>query len=385
MNLFQRVVERFFTPHRPLPAGIYQYQAPPDSKNIYRIHLRLEPSGEGVAIINARTVLHLNQTAAEFIYHIINQTPQEEIVRQVSRRYRASREDIQKDLQNLQERLEILVTTPDLDPVTYLDFERREPYSGEFSAPYRLDCALTYQVVAGEHAHLAPLERVARELLTEEWKTILQKAWQAGIPHVIFTGGEPTLRNDLIDLVAFSEQLGMVSGLLTSGVRLTEKEYLHRLLQSGLDHLMLLLDPSEDQSWEALRDVLGEDIFTTVHLTLTSENKDEMTGLIGKLAEMGVRSLSLSTSDPGLKDELQAASHTAADRGISLMWDLPVPYSTFHPVALELQEAGQPVSGAGKAWLYVEPDGDVLPAQGVNQLLGNLLSDPWEKIWKLRE
>jgi len=32
--------------------------------------------------------------------------------------------------------------------------------------------------------------------------------------------------------------------------------------------------------------------------------------------------------------------------------------------------------------LYVEPDGDVLPAQGVNRVLGNILTDPWKKIWK---
>jgi len=39
--------------------------------------------------------------------------------------------------------------------------------------------------------------------------------------------------------------------------------------------------------------------------------------------------------------------------------------------------------GAGKAWLYVEPDGDVLPAQGMaDQVLGNLLKDGWEKIYK---
>ena len=40
-----------------------------------------------------------------------------------------------------------------------------------------------------------------------------------------------------------------------------------------------------------------------------------------------------------------------------------------------------PPEGMGKAWLYVEPDGDVLPAQGVSRVLGNFLTDPWEKIW----
>jgi MoaA/NifB/PqqE/SkfB family radical SAM enzyme len=51
---------------------------------------------------------------------------------------------------------------------------------------------------------------------------------------------------------------------------------------------------------------------------------------------------------------------------------------------LELAEqAEEPApQGAGKAWMYVEPDGDVLPSQGINQVLGNFLIDPWEKIWK---
>jgi MoaA/NifB/PqqE/SkfB family radical SAM enzyme len=66
---------------------------------------------------------------------------------------------------------------------------------------------------------------------------------------------------------------------------------------------------------------------------------------------------------------------------MSLVWDLPVPYSAQNPVALEVAGPGL-VEGAGRGWLYVEPDGDVLPAQGVNQVLGKILKDPWEKIWK---
>jgi MoaA/NifB/PqqE/SkfB family radical SAM enzyme len=58
-----------------------------------------------------------------------------------------------------------------------------------------------------------------------------------------------------------------------------------------------------------------------------------------------------------------------------------VPYSLEHPVALET--AGDEVpDGAGKAWLYLEPDGDVLPAQGMaEKVLGNFLRDPWERIY----
>ena len=66
---------------------------------------------------------------------------------------------------------------------------------------------------------------------------------------------------------------------------------------------------------------------------------------------------------------------------MDLVWNLPVPYSGMHPVAMETGLTGLP-QGAGSAFLYLEPDGDVLPAQGVNKVLGNFLNDSWEKIRK---
>jgi len=87
--------------------------------------------------------------------------------------------------------------------------------------------------------------------------------------------------------------------------------------------------------------------------------------------------------DTDLKDAVKHAQQLASNHGMSLVWDIPVPYADCHPVALEmLDENEKLVSGAGKAWLYVEPDGDVLPAQGINHVLGNLLTDSWKSIWE---
>ena len=97
---------------------------------------------------------------------------------------------------------------------------------------------------------------------------------------------------------------------------------------------------------------------------------------------MEVKSLSLSASEASLHDALHALGNTAANLGLALKFDLPVPYSAENPVAHETIEDEVP-SGAGKVWLYVEPDGDVLPAQGmVDKILGNFLKDEWEKIYK---
>jgi hypothetical protein len=58
----------------------------------YRLHLRLEPDGSGLLIVNASTILHLNQTAAEFAYHLVIRTPEEQVEHEIVDRYRVSHE-----------------------------------------------------------------------------------------------------------------------------------------------------------------------------------------------------------------------------------------------------------------------------------------------------
>lgn len=383
MERIQHFIQRFFPPAQPLPAGIYHYQAPTDALTPLRLHLRIDPNGDGVLIVNASTILHLNQTAAELAYYLVRQAGDAEVGQRMESRYHIKAETALQDYRDFKKRLDTLIQSPDLDPVGFLGFDQAGLYSSVTTAPYRLDCALTYRVSDGGAAEDAPQERVKHELTTEEWKSILDKAWQAGIPQAVFTGGEPTLRDDLLDLIAHTEALGMVSGLLTDGLRLAEPLYLHDLLVSGLDHVMILLNPDDSLSMKALRDLLAADISVTVHLTVTRDNAGAIPELLDRFQVMGLKWLSLSANSPDLRENLLALRHLAAEKGLSMVWDLPVPYSRFHPVALEAAE-GEWVQGAGKAWLYLEPDGDVLPSQGVNQVLGNFLNDPWETIWARR-
>ncbi len=374
-------VRRLFTPVKPLPAGIFHYQAPPEAPVPYRLHLRLEPDGTGLLIVNASTVLHLNQTAAEFAYHLIRQTPEDQLVREIAGRYRVGREQALQDYRTLNDRIITLIHTPDLDPEMFLDFERTVPHTQKLSAPYRLDCAITYRLPSTSDPASAPTKRVDRELTTQEWCDIFDKAWSLGIPHIILTGGEPTLRDDLAELIAHTEKNGQVVGLLSDGLKLVDNGYLQSLLQTGLDHLMLSLNPDDENSWKALSNAAAADLFVAGHLTLTPQNAGNIAQVIERISKLEVRGLSLTASDPSLHADLQKLRNQAASLGLSLVWDLPVPYSAFNPLALETQEEQHP-AGAGHAWLYVEPDGDVLPAQGINQVLGNIQRDPWDKIWR---
>jgi organic radical activating enzyme len=378
-------IKQFFTQAdkpEPLESGIYHWQSPPEAETQYRLHLRIEPDHTGILIVNAATVLHLNSSAAAHAYYIVHGDSVDEAAEAISKRYFVSQKTARRDQEQIRDQIETLATNPEVDPVMFLEIDRQEPYSQKPSAPYRLDLALTYQI--DESGQLDPLarQRVDRELSKEEWINIINKAWDAGIPHLIFTGGEPTLRNDLVDLVTEAEKLGQVTGLLTNGLRLSDSDYVTQLEQAGLDHLLITtLDTDNQQAMDGLRNAVESDIFTAVHLTLEPNEFDRLEEKLNRLASMGVNQLSLSSTDKSeaTQHALTEAVDLVAIKGFKLVWDIPVPYSQTNPITAELEESPD---GAGVAWLYVEPDGDVLPAQGINQVLGNLARDPFESIWQ---
>ncbi|UCF60033.1 MAG: radical SAM protein [Anaerolineaceae bacterium] len=365
---------------RPLKAGMYHWMAPDDAPIPYRLHLRVEDDETSVLIVNAATVVHLNPTATAHALQIMEGASEEEAAQAVARRYRVGRRKALQDQRELREQILTLATIPDVDPVVFLGMDRAEPFGEHPSAPYRLDLALTYRCDA--EGELDPLarKRVDRELSGEEWKKILSTAWEVGIPHVTFTGGEPTLREDLRDLIEHAEAQGQVTGLLTDGRRLSDADYLETLSQAGLDHILITLVEGDPSSRKGLENAIASDIYTAVHLTLSPGPIGKSQKILQDLVELGVPAVSLSSS--GTTDELfvelSSARDHAADLHLDLIWDIPVPYSSTNPIALELDTI--PV-GAGRAWLYVEPDGDVLPTQGLDQILGNLLRDPWSEIW----
>ena len=370
---------QMFTKSVPLPVGTHHMQSTEDDKP-YRLHLRLNADGSGLLILNASTVMQLNPTAAEYAFHFIKGTDPEEAAKQISKRYRVDRKTALVDFANFTDQIHTLISTPDLDPASFLDFERAQPHSAD--STLRLDCAITYRLPKNSNADHAPVKRVDRELSTDEWCIIMDKAWSAGIPHIIFTGGEPTMREDLVMLIDHAEKNGQVCGLITDGLKFADKDYLEMLLQTGLDHVMLILEPANPQVWNAIATIVPQDIFLTVHLTLNNENAAQAKEILQKLAEVGVKNISLSAADHNLTDELIELQDTASTLQLTIRWDLPVPYSSANPVAFETIDDEIP-SGAGKAWMYVEPDGDVLPAQGeADKVLGNFLRDDWETIRK---
>jgi len=82
-------------------------------------------------------------------------------------------------------------------------------YAGRMSAPHRMDLMISAMTREGAwhcnqkclHCYAAGQTLGQRpELTTDQWKALLEKLRRANIPQVTFTGGEPTLRQDLVEL-----------------------------------------------------------------------------------------------------------------------------------------------------------------------------------------
>lgn len=403
------LLERLFNPHvASVPAlepGLYHYVRQNGIEKS-RIHLRVDPPGSGTLIINADRILHLNATATFMAHMIFDGSTDTEIGREFARRFRIAPQRAQADAANLRPLLDELIRPDGPCPIHELDLDTNMPFSARPSAPYRMDLALTYRCNNNcAHCYNAR-ERSFPELDTAQWKVILDRLWQLGIPHIVFTGGEPTLRTDLPELIAHAESLGQITGLNTNGRRLAAPGFVDSVVHAGLDHVQITLESGDlaihnhmvgsssafRQTVRGIRNALASPLFVMTNTTMLRTNVHTLPGTLDFLAELGVPTIGLNalicsgrglTVGTGLRERelqpiLDMAVAKTTERGQRLIWYTPTRYCEFDPT---LHNLGVKGCTAALYSMCVEPNGDVLPCQSFYEPLGSILSDPWESIW----
>jgi len=405
MALLNRFKDWFGRP-KPLEPGIYHYRTAPDAEERFRLHLRVEPDGYGILVINAATVLHLNQTATEWARLIVEDVPREEAISTMRRRYRVDRQTAQADYDKLHDTIFTLARTDEVCPITYLDVKRIEPFETPVTAPYRMDLALTYRCNNNcAHCYVGRPKDYP-EMSTEQWKRVIDRCWELGIPHVCFTGGEATLREDLRELIEYAEDVGIVTGLLTHGRRLSDRAYLDGLLEAGLDHIQITIESHDEAvhdrmvgakgAWketvQGIKNAVDADVYLMTNTTLTDLNTADIEETVAFIAGLGVPTfacngliyagkgrdvgIGIPEKDLGpILDKIQAAARA---HSLRLIWYTPTRYCEFNPLERNLGVKG---CTAARYNMCVEPNGDVIPCQSYYQAMGNILTDPWESIW----
>ncbi len=390
-----------------IPAGRYIYRGLGDFKKL-ALQLRIDDNGRGVMVINANTVLHLNETASAYAYYFMQGMPENELLKQILRFYKVDEPTAKQDYEKLVYTISTLANTEKVCPVSFLEVEKEEPFSYKYSAPLRMDMALTFRCQNNcVHCYAGgPHETI--EMNTAQWKEVINKLCDIGIFILTFTGGEPTLREDLPELLQYAQNKGMVTGLITNGRRLKDKAYVETLEKAGLDFVQITLESHKAQIHDLMTDIKGSwletiagiknavnsQVYVTTNSTLSKHNAPEFLETINlikelKVAAFGCNSLIYSGKANAvdekfaityetIKELLPIIREKAQQLGLKFLWYTPTQYCRFDPV-----QAGLGVKSCTAALINmcVGPNGDVYPCQSYFESLGNILRDKWITIW----
>ena len=290
-------------------------------------------------------------------------------------------------------------------------------YAPEMTAPHRMDLMVSAMTRGGAwhcnqkclHCYAAgqPLSDTP-ELTTAQWREILSKLRAANVPQVTFTGGEPTLRADLVELVEVAQWF--VTRLNTNG-RLLTPELCRRLYEASLDSVQVTLyshDPAVhnalvgaegfDDTVTGIRNAVAAGLSVSVNTPLCSLNTDyaatvrfvhelgvryvTCSGLIPSGSAEGAESRATRLTEEQMTDVLRRAVTAAEELGMEMDFTSPgwLKEETLRSMGLTLV----PSCGACLSNMAIAPDGGVIPCQSwlSSQPLGNMLTDDWDKIWQ---
>ena len=289
-------------------------------------------------------------------------------------------------------------------------------YAPEMTAPHRMDLMVSAMEQNGAwhcnqkclHCYAAgqPMGETP-ELSTEQWKTALALLRKANIPQVTFTGGEPTLRHDLVKLVQAAQWF--VTRLNTNG-RLLTPELCAGLYEASLDSVQVTLYSAEgnihnqlvgtngfNDTVQGIRHAVEAGLIVSVNTPLCSLNTHyaetlrfvhslgvryaTCSGLIPSGSACGQESRATALTPEQLTDILRQAVDTAEELGMELDFTSPgwLEEETLRSLGLNLI----PSCGACLSNMAVTPDGKVVPCQSwlSDEPLGDLLHDDWADIW----
>ena len=389
---------------------------PPSGLRTYRfdrhggttvLHLRIQEDGSGLLFRDVTDVIHLTATASEMVWLALEGTTERRAVRQLATRWHASREQLTASYRGMQKLVDALSDPRAACRTCAADLPKVPLFSTRALAPHKVDVALTYSCNNDcPHCYNDPDRFDLGSLPTEQWRAVLDRLAEVGVPHIIFTGGEASLHPGLPELVRHAKSLGQTVGLNTNARRFAKGDYAARLADAGLDHVQVTLESNRAEIHDAMvaanafrQTVAGIEaafaagLHTITNTTITRLNADHLEETIAFLHELGIRTFAMNgmihsgggdANPDALPPEayppiLVRVREAAEELEMKFLWYTVTAYCEMSPVELEV---GAKRCNAGEYSMCVEPNGDVLPCQSYYVSAGNILRDPWPQIWK---
>jgi AdoMet-dependent heme synthase len=235
-------------------------------------------------------------------------------------------------------------------------------------------------------------KRDSRELSTAEAKTLIERLAAFGNhPILIFTGGDPMMRPDLFELIAYATERGLRCSLTPTATALPTRERLEKVREAGIRRIALSLDAPRPEihdhfrqvpgSWQRTMDILHRaqevGLSVQVNTTVSKHNVDILHEMIPFIQEVNAVQWSVFFLVPTGRAQLEnMISPEQHEKVFNWLYDLSqsAPFdikSTAAPmyrrVAIQRKRAeasGKPVTFQGAGFQYA--DGLNRPTKGVN-------------------
>lgn len=250
------------------------------------------------------------------------------------------------------------------------------------------------------------------ELSTSEAKTMLEQIAKAGFKIMIFSGGEPLLRPDIVDLVAYAASLGLRPVFGTNGTLIT-LELARQLKAAGAMGMGISLDSLDKAKHDKFRKFPGAwdgavqgmkncrevGLPFQIHTTVMDWNAHEVEAITDFAVEMGAvahhffflvptgRAVSIeeeSLRAEAYEDILTRIMKKQQTVDIELK---PTCAPQFMRIAKQMGIDMRFSRGclAGTAYCIIGPKGQVQPCAYLNIPLGDVRETPFDEIWRNNE
>ncbi len=407
----------------------------PDGPGVIRIHL-IPPKAEentfnpSIAIINGTDIVPVNFVWAVILAELIQETNRydgrelgEKNVQSILDRTADNVKQIIpiRSKKRIREDIDTIFTT--IRQIAYREEVTTDvhymsigDYAPFMKAPHRMDLMVSAMTKNGAwHCNQKCVHCYAagqtlsdeNELSTAEWKKILDICRSAGIPQVTFTGGEPTMREDLFELIGYARWF--ISRLNTNGIRLTP-DYCKKLREAELDSVQITFYSSDPEAHNRLvganryedtlagiKNALEAGLSVSINTPLCTVNRDYIktltllrelgviyvtcSGLITTGSAAGSESEALQLTGEELEEILRSAVAYCHENGMEINFTSP---GWLEEEVFEELNIPSPSCGACLSNMAITPAGNVVPCQSWlnDKPLGNMLTDDWKDIWE---
>jgi pyrroloquinoline quinone biosynthesis protein E len=282
----------------------------------------------------------------------------------------------------------------------------RDPTDGLAVLESRGSTAAAYGIplaVLAELTHRCPLQcpycsnpveldRASNELTTDEWKRVLSELAEIGVLQIHFSGGEPTARKDLVELVQHASDVGLYTNLITSAVLLT-RERLKALADAGLCHVQISFQGSEaaiadrvagfkdahKKKIEVARWTRELDLPLTVNAVMHRQNLHQLEEIIRMALDLDADRLEVANVQYygwALKNraalmptfaQLEETSRIVEEARERLKGKLTIDYVIPDYYALRPKKC---MGGWGRQFFNISPAGKILPCHAAESITG---------------